>query len=53
MSSRIFPFDPLELCDNCGSIGAYDFYGDHICGNCLETDMPHSSDCECPACCED
>lgn len=30
------PYDPDAICDVCGQKGAFDFYGDFICGNCLK-----------------
>ena len=35
MTERVFPYDPLETCDECGQLGAFDFYGDYYCTNCL------------------
>lgn len=35
MGSREFPWDPNEVCDNCGNQGAFDLYGDYVCGDCL------------------
>lgn len=32
---RDVPFDVDEKCDICGEPGAYDFYGDFICQECL------------------
>jgi len=34
---REVPFSSNEKCDTCGKVGAYDFMGDFICENCLET----------------
>lgn len=28
------PFDPQARCDDCGALGAYDFYGDNACEAC-------------------
>jgi len=33
--SRDIPFYPEVQCDNCGTIGAYDFMGDYLCENCI------------------
>lgn len=35
--SRDVPYDPDEICDECGSKGAYDFMGDNICPECFRT----------------
>lgn len=32
--SREVPFDPDEICDQCGCDGAYDFQGDLLCSKC-------------------
>ena len=36
MGSRIVPFDETVKCDICREYGAFDFYGDYICQDCLE-----------------
>jgi hypothetical protein len=33
---RSFDYIWYEKCENCGNVGAYDIYGDHYCGECLE-----------------
>ena len=33
---RTYPFDPLERCDECGCLGAFDFMGDCYCAKCLQ-----------------
>ena len=33
---RDVPYDPQEICDNCGAKGAFDFMGDLICPDCLK-----------------
>lgn len=38
--SRDVPYDPEEICDGCGAKGAYDFMGDCLCGNCMDTQQP-------------
>lgn len=30
-----FPFEEEEYCDECGTKGAYDIYGDYYCHDCL------------------
>ena len=34
--SRDIPYDPELQCDNCDTIGAYDFMGDYLCENCMD-----------------
>ena len=34
--SREVPYDDEAYCDCCGSLGAFDFMGDFICGECLQ-----------------
>lgn len=34
--NREIPFDKKEKCDTCGKLGAFDFMGDFICGDCLK-----------------
>ena len=36
--SREVPYGTELKCDNCGKIGAFDFMGDYICGECIVTD---------------
>lgn len=33
---RDVPFDDDEICDGCGALGAYDFYGDYFCQKCTD-----------------
>jgi len=39
MSDRSVPFDEKAVCDNCGSIGAYDFMGDFLCPECFNKQL--------------
>lgn len=34
---RTIPYDADALCESCGDVGAYDFYGDYYCPACLST----------------
>lgn len=34
MTDRSIPFDPSTPCDNCGTMGAFDFFGDYLCVKC-------------------
>lgn len=35
----------LELiCDNCGHQGAFDFYGDYVCHDCLNLEQEDEDD---------
>ncbi len=34
MGGRDIPFNPNEICDNCGKKGGYDFMGDVLCDEC-------------------
>ena len=34
MADRSVPFDPNTSCDNCGTMGAFDFMGDYLCVRC-------------------
>ena len=36
MGNREVPFNKDEKCDVCGKLGAFDFMGDLICGDCLK-----------------
>lgn len=36
MGERVVPFEPNEKCDVCGSLGAFDFYGDFLCEYCAQ-----------------
>lgn len=36
---RDVPFDKEEKCDLCGALGAFDFMGDLICGDCIQKIM--------------
>jgi len=36
MGSRIIPFEPDEICDECGAKGAFDFMGDCYCPKCAK-----------------
>ena len=32
---REFKFNDREKCDNCGTLGAFDFMGDYFCNDCI------------------
>lgn len=34
--AREVPYDPVAICDMCGTIGAYDFQGDQLCARCIQ-----------------
>ena len=34
MTDRDVPFAPNTPCDNCGTMGAFDFMGDYLCMKC-------------------
>jgi hypothetical protein len=36
MADREFPFDDNFECDVCGTLGAFDIYGDYYCENCAK-----------------
>ena len=38
MSDRTVQLDDEVECDVCGKKGAFDFYGDFICSDCLRRD---------------
>ena len=33
---RDIPYDEKVMCENCGREGAFDFYGDELCGDCYQ-----------------
>lgn len=42
--SREVPYNPIAICDVCGSIGAYDVKGDQLCQRCIdELDKDYSN----------
>lgn len=36
MGIREFQYDEGMECDGCGKSGAFDFYGDFLCDDCIE-----------------
>jgi hypothetical protein len=36
MGSREFPYEENSRCETCNRLGAYDIYGDMVCGPCLD-----------------
>ena len=44
MSDREVEFDSTIECDLCGAKGAFDFYGDFICQNCINRMKQESED---------
>lgn len=44
MGDRSFPYDPKAVCDECGKVGAYDFYADHLCPECADKFCEHEDD---------
>jgi len=36
--NREIPFEPNQICDNCGKLGSFDFMGDYFCDDCLESE---------------
>ncbi len=47
--SRDVPYDENEKCDICGKEGAFDFMGDFLCENCLES-IKEATPCEICGC---
>ena len=45
MSDRTVPFDDKAICDDCGSVGAYDFMGDFLCSECAEKAIGEPEPC--------
>ncbi len=35
MGDKEVPYREHEICDICGHYGAFDFYGDYVCEECL------------------
>ena len=38
--SRMVPFDEKAKCESCGKVGAFDFMGDLLCGDCATPPKP-------------
>ena len=36
--SREVEYEDMLRCDNCGNRGAFDFYGDCLCDDCLDNE---------------
>lgn len=38
------PFEADNICDECGALGAFDFYGDCLCPKCVGVFPPREED---------
>lgn len=46
MGIRRFEFEQDAICESCGAIGAWDFYGDILCNACVDLDEEEEIDDE-------